>query len=71
MALDTDSGFGVASQVQGSCLSVISRSNGIFHQSSIQSQRSISSLHYFERLPSLKPRTFLIQIFIASVTTAT
>lgn len=30
MALDTDSGFGVASQVQGSCLSVISRSNGIF-----------------------------------------
>jgi len=47
MALDTDSGFGVASQVQGSCLSVISRSNGI-HQSSIQSQRSISSLHYFE-----------------------
>lgn len=35
MALDTDSGFGVASQVQGSCFSVISRSNGI-HQSSIQ-----------------------------------
>ena len=37
MALDTDSGFGVASQVQGSFLSVISRSNSIFHQSSIQS----------------------------------
>jgi hypothetical protein len=37
MAFDTDSGFSVAPQVQGSFLSVISRSNGIFHQSSIQS----------------------------------
>ena len=31
MALDTDSGFGVASQVQGSFFSIISRSSGIFY----------------------------------------